>query len=244
MSFSEVRRQNNTSPRESGYSSAVDMWSVGIVTAVLLTGHSIFTGNPCDAAMEWDSERAKLAAAAQCDLSMIDRNEGEWSLVKRRGKLFVKSLLVLDERKRLTAKQALQDPWLSCPTYVSALEAIYERAISGWMPRRSGQDVVRYIDTSYISASSPLPSSPSRMSPVKSVFFDHHASAVERPSSQQSHDPSFNTQDSYYYNHVRQGAGTSPELGESSPQHRIYSPELGTPSKTYQYSPASSTSEL
>lgn len=48
---------------------------------------------------------------------------------------FVLSLLVLDERKRLTAKQALQHSWFLNEHYQSRLEQLYEEAIRDWYPR-------------------------------------------------------------------------------------------------------------
>lgn len=48
---------------------------------------------------------------------------------------FVLSLLVLDERKRLTAKQALKHSWFLNEQYQSRLEQLYEEAIRDWRPR-------------------------------------------------------------------------------------------------------------
>lgn len=48
---------------------------------------------------------------------------------------FILSLLVLDERKRLTAKQALQHSWFVNEHYQSKLRQLYEGAVRDWQPR-------------------------------------------------------------------------------------------------------------
>ena len=157
------------------------MWSIGTIAALLLTGALIFAGGEDDTG-DWQSRQAKIRAAAQCDLSMIDRGDGEWAYVNKRGKAFVKSLLILDEKRRLTAKQALQHPFLTCPQYASLLEKIYKHAIHDWTPRPKAKDIVRTIDTSYISAS-PAAAKPSSAAVKSGYFGDMQHASPPAPSS-------------------------------------------------------------
>lgn len=158
------------------------MWSLGTITAILLTGNLIFAGTQDDKD-DWESRQSKLRAAAQCDLSMIDRNEGEWSLVNKRAKDFVKSLLVLDENRRASAKQALQHPWLTNRHYAGILEAIYKRAVGDWTPRDKDRNIVQLVDTSDIAAATPLRPSRDQSPVVRSTHFGSlYASAARPPS--------------------------------------------------------------
>lgn len=154
------------------------MWSLGTITVLLLTGDLIFAGNAD--VNDWESNQAKLQAAAACDLSVIDRNEGYWAYVGQRGKSFVKGLLVLDEGKRMTAKSALEHRWIKNPVYTGRLKSIYESITSDWRPRSTGADIVRVLDTHHLEASTPSPPSPVRPTPVKSHYFTQiHASPVK-----------------------------------------------------------------
>lgn len=174
-------------PRTSGYSIAVDMWSIGAMTAVLLVGYGIFEGY--DAGDGLDSNQAKKRAAAKCDLSMIDRGEGGWEHVSKRAKEFVKALVILDEKARLTAKQALQHPWLNCETYADELEAIYQHAIKNWKPRARPRDIVQRIDASDLEPSSPQ---------VVSRYYTNttiHASEATPSSSYNHPDQDFSSED-------------------------------------------------
>ena len=57
-----------------------------------------------------------------------------WSEASKMAQNFVLSLLVLDERKRLTAKQALQHSWFMNEQYQSKLKQLYKEAIRDWHP--------------------------------------------------------------------------------------------------------------
>lgn len=182
-----MHKQNHTIPNTSGYSSAIDMWSIGTITALLLTGEMIFP-DQCGTEAEWDSRQQKLRAAARCDLSMIDGNKGEWSIVTKKAKEFVKNLLVLKESKRLTAKQALQHPWLNCDNYRADLERVYESAIADWKPRNRKDSIVRTIDTSFLAPPTPTSSSPRSSSPpMVSTYFNETTLHASGPAPSSSH---------------------------------------------------------
>jgi len=149
---SEVYGLNRQVDAKTGYTSAVDLWSVGAITAVLLTGNSIFL-DPQNPHHLHDQHRSILDLAAQCNITAIDdeTNPG-WQRVSRRAKSFVKELLVLDETCRLTAKAALKHAWFTHPAYASELQQVYERAISDFRPSTEHQSV-QYLDTSWLGLS-------------------------------------------------------------------------------------------
>lgn len=108
-----------------GYTKAVDLWSLGCVAAVLLTGDIPFknslTAHPTDLSRERDLE--KLEA------------DMDWNRIGQRARDFVRKLLVFDETKRIDVKQALNHNWFTNPAHRVEFEALYRRAIRGWQPR-------------------------------------------------------------------------------------------------------------
>lgn len=77
-----------------------DMWSLGVIVFILLSGYMPFN-HP-------DDEETK-AAIRKCKYTM---HQERWAHVSEDAKHFVRRLLVLDPSDRLTAKQALDHPWL------------------------------------------------------------------------------------------------------------------------------------
>lgn len=81
------------------YTEKADMWSIGVMSHMLLTGSPVFRGSD--------------------DEIMLKIRKGQKQLSSRFGKLsnlaqdFVQSLLVLDPSKRLSAQQALEHPFLA-----------------------------------------------------------------------------------------------------------------------------------
>jgi len=82
------------------YGSECDMWSLGVVTFILLAGYMPFKGSEQEQAdsilkgsYRWDTDR--------------------WSHVSEQGKTFTKALLCLEPTRRLAAEQALRDPWIT-----------------------------------------------------------------------------------------------------------------------------------
>ncbi|KAL2010194.1 hypothetical protein VTN00DRAFT_6001 [Thermoascus crustaceus] len=109
-----------------GYTKAVDLWSLGCITVVLLTGGPPFN----------DPKTSKYSEkhARECDLEQLEADE-YWISAGERPKDFVYRLLVLDEAKRMDVKQALQHDWFTNPVHKSEFEELYKRAIKDWKPR-------------------------------------------------------------------------------------------------------------
>ncbi|KAK2800669.1 hypothetical protein FQN50_008053 [Emmonsiellopsis sp. PD_5] len=116
-----------------GYTKAVDMWSLGCLTAVLLTGGSPFN-DPV-------TGKYSEAMAKSCNLKHL-QSDATWEAVGRRAKDFVHNLLVLEEENRMTAEQAMDHEWFTTPTYKRELEILYQYAIGGWVPRRGSNAVI------------------------------------------------------------------------------------------------------
>ncbi|KAH0448521.1 hypothetical protein IEQ34_022321 [Dendrobium chrysotoxum] len=82
------------------YSTEADIWSIGVITYILLCG-----SRPFWARTESGIFRAVLRADPNFD-------DPPWPSVSTEAKDFVKRLLNKDYRKRMTAAQALTHPWL------------------------------------------------------------------------------------------------------------------------------------
>jgi len=79
---------------QKSYTSQCDMWSLGVVVFILLVGYMPFSGS---------REIAKGEYLMYPD---------KWKLVSTEGFDYVKKLLVVDPKVRLTAAQALKEQWL------------------------------------------------------------------------------------------------------------------------------------
>lgn len=82
------------------YSPAVDMWSVGVILFILLSGYSPFD----------DDNDAVLFEKIKS--GNYDADDPIWDRVSNEAKDIVAKLLTVDASKRLTAEQALQHPWV------------------------------------------------------------------------------------------------------------------------------------
>ncbi|RHZ49258.1 FHA domain-containing serine/threonine-protein kinase [Aspergillus thermomutatus] len=109
-----------------GYTKAVDLWSLGCVTTVLLTGEPPFSTPSPKQEISQDNRQGSL-----------DNLEANltWNKIGKRAKDFVLRLLVFDETERMDVKQALDHCWFTNPAHKEAFEALYKRSIRDWKPR-------------------------------------------------------------------------------------------------------------
>jgi len=85
---------------EGSYDQSVDMWSIGVVTYVLLCGFSPFLSSTQTGLFE------KIIKAE------YDFPDPEWTNISQTAKDFIRHLLIKDPAARLTASKALQHEWL------------------------------------------------------------------------------------------------------------------------------------
>ncbi|TKS92202.1 Serine/threonine-protein kinase 17A [Collichthys lucidus] len=82
-------------------STATDMWSIGVLTYVMLTGESPFLG---------DGKQETFLNISQVN---VDYSPETFEGISPLAVDFIKSLLVKNPRKRATAEQGLNHPWLN-----------------------------------------------------------------------------------------------------------------------------------
>jgi len=83
-----------------GYDKEVDLWSVGVITYLLLCGFPPFYGESLPEVFE------------QIMKAEYDFPEPYWTDISKEAKDLISKLLVVDSKKRLTATQALAHPWV------------------------------------------------------------------------------------------------------------------------------------
>ena len=79
----------------------VDMWSIGVITYVLLCGYSPFRS---------EDLKELIIETERANISFHDKY---WTKISDHAKEFIKALLQSDASKRLTADQALRHEWFS-----------------------------------------------------------------------------------------------------------------------------------
>lgn len=95
-----------------GHGIAVDLWSIGVITYVLLCGYQPFYG---------DDQAQLFKAILDADFVF---DEEYWSEISGDAKDFIKKLLVVNPAERMTCDQALQHKWLTNATNTSVLENV------------------------------------------------------------------------------------------------------------------------
>ncbi|KAL6127507.1 hypothetical protein ACLB2K_070872 [Fragaria x ananassa] len=103
------------------YSVEADMWSIGVITYILLCG-----SRPFWARTESGIFRSVLRADPNFD-------DTPWPTVSPEAKDFVKRLLNKDHRKRMTAAQALTHPWLRDERRAVPLDLVIYKLVKSYV---------------------------------------------------------------------------------------------------------------
>lgn len=97
------------------YDKRCDLWSLGVVTYILLCGYPPFCGN-CGEDCGW--ERGEACSQCQDQLfhniseGTYDFPKSEWCMISEEAKDLIKKLLVKDASQRLSADMVLRHPWV------------------------------------------------------------------------------------------------------------------------------------
>lgn len=82
------------------YDEKCDMWSIGVITYILLSGTPPFGG------------RNEKQIMQNVQIGKYNFDAPSWQNVSKQGKDFVAKLLTLDPEKRMSAKEAMGHPWM------------------------------------------------------------------------------------------------------------------------------------
>merc|ERR1719321_1458133 len=86
---------------DKSYTSQCDLWSMGVVVFVLLSGYFPFQAG---------DQRELLNLIRKGNYTMYEQ---EWAPVSIQARHFVQNLLVFAPDKRMTAAEALRHPWIA-----------------------------------------------------------------------------------------------------------------------------------
>ncbi|ODQ54523.1 Pkinase-domain-containing protein [Saitoella complicata NRRL Y-17804] len=121
-----------------GYGKEIDLWSLGVIVHVLLSGHQPFSSTS-----QTDS-RSQIAQRIQS--TDLDLNSWEWEEISLEAKDFVHRLLVRNPAYRMSVEEAFEHPWLA--RYRAELEALYdEKVMKGWNASPSNK---KWIETKMV----------------------------------------------------------------------------------------------
>lgn len=109
--------------RAETYTPAVDIWSLGVLAYNMLSGKLPFDGNNIKEVLRRVRTGKYSFPAA------------EWDDISHDAKDFIRGLLELDPKKRLTAREALEHPWLTSTT-ISERAITNDRSALGYEQRK------------------------------------------------------------------------------------------------------------
>ncbi|KAH6715543.1 kinase-like protein [Leptodontidium sp. MPI-SDFR-AT-0119] len=119
-----------------GYTSAADLWSLGVSIAYLLTNDTILP-------------RDKISQVSQVQLAELFHGFGDgtkrktWQNLSPRALRFLRGLLASDPADRMTAEEALEHSWLTKPLSEAALiEECCAKIVRFWKKRDSDEVVI------------------------------------------------------------------------------------------------------
>ena len=92
------------------YDQKCDIWSCGVILYILLCGYPPF------------NSRNDKEIVEKIKSGVFDFPEDEWKYVSQEAKEFIKKLLKVEPKDRLSGEQALQDPWMKLRNKTSQID--------------------------------------------------------------------------------------------------------------------------
>ncbi|KAG9232457.1 kinase-like domain-containing protein [Amylocarpus encephaloides] len=121
-----------------GYTMAADLWSLGVLTACLLTGDKELPA--CQFTM------GEMTQEGLSDLLYGESASEMWQDMSPTAKRFLCKLLVIDSNQRMSAKEARNHAWFKRPRSEAALlEDRYDLIIRFWRGRENNDEVIEYL---------------------------------------------------------------------------------------------------
>ncbi|CAL8069740.1 unnamed protein product [Calicophoron daubneyi] len=124
---------------------ATDMWAIGVITYILLTGISPFAG---------DSQIETFQNILDC---VVDYTREEIQEATELAKDFIRRLLVKNPRKRATVSECLQHPW------IKPCDKIQKKSRQGSLIRKANLDGLRQFVATPTTPDKLSPPSPSKL---------------------------------------------------------------------------------
>lgn len=87
--------------RKEPYGKPADVWACGVILYILLVGYPPF----------WDEDQQRLYS--QIKAAAYEYPSPEWDSVSKEAKELIDLMLAIDQKKRVTATEALKHPWIA-----------------------------------------------------------------------------------------------------------------------------------
>ncbi|WVR09780.1 hypothetical protein IAU60_006856 [Kwoniella sp. DSM 27419] len=118
-----------------GHGTKCDCWSIGVIAYTVLCGYSPFRS---------DDRNGLLREMTRGRITFHDRY---WSKVSSEAKDFIKTLLVVDPKRRSSAAEAMQHPWMTNGQHTE--HDLSSSVKENFQPRKKWQSAVRVIQATH-----------------------------------------------------------------------------------------------
>lgn len=131
-----IREVESVENSDTGYTRAVDMWSLGVLTACMFTGDTIIPRH------ELPELSCEEIAARYEGLDDSPAAFG-WLHIPPRARRFIRRLIIVNPEERMAADEALNDSWFTKPAGEAvALKAAIGRICRFWTKRESNDNLL------------------------------------------------------------------------------------------------------